>query len=73
MTGNLTNATLSAMNVIFGRPPSTPTDIARLKASLRLLIGFFSGCVLAAIAVAYFGDSAWALPVVLAAIAMLLR
>src|SRR5262249_11985065 len=73
MTGNLTNATLSAMNVLFGRPPATPTDIARLKASLRLLIGFFGGCILSATAVAYFGDSAWSLPVVLAAIAMLVR
>jgi uncharacterized membrane protein YoaK (UPF0700 family) len=73
MTGNLTNATLSAMNVIFRSEISTPTDIARLKASLRLLIGFFGGCILAAAAVSSFGDSAWSFPVVLAGIATVLR
>jgi uncharacterized membrane protein YoaK (UPF0700 family) len=73
MTGNLTNATLSAMNLILRNQVSPPTDVARLKASLRLLIGFFGGCLVAAIAVAYLGDSAWSFPVALAGIATVLR
>src|SRR5262249_19486606 len=73
MTGNLTNATLSAMNLIFRSQVSAPVDVARLTASLRLLAGFFGGCILAATAVSYFGDSAWSFPVVLAGIATVLR
>jgi uncharacterized membrane protein YoaK (UPF0700 family) len=73
MTGNLTNATLSAMNVIFPSQAATPTDMARLKASVRLLVGFFGGCVLAATAVAYCGDWAWIFPATLAAIATRLQ
>jgi uncharacterized membrane protein YoaK (UPF0700 family) len=69
MTGNLTNAVLSALNSMSPGQPSTATDIARLRASLLLLIGFFGGCVVAAIAVTYVGDWAWVFPVALAAVA----
>jgi len=66
MTGNLTNVVLSTLNTISRSQLSVVSDIARLKASLQLLIGFFGGCVVAATAVSYVGDWAWAFPVALA-------
>src|SRR5262249_41289858 len=53
MTGNLTNLVLGSLNRISRRQPSTTSDVARLTSSLHLLIGFFGGCVAAAVAVAY--------------------
>ena len=73
MAGNLTNATLAAMNVMWPNQASAPNNVARLDASLRLAIGFFGGCVLAATAVAYGGDWAWSFPVALAGVAALMR
>jgi len=73
MTGNLTNAVLLLVNAISGNEPPTPTDISRLKATLRLVIGFLGGCVVAALAVAYVGDWAWSFPVVLAGVATAMR
>jgi uncharacterized membrane protein YoaK (UPF0700 family) len=72
MTGNLTNATLAVLNVL-SQQTSEPADLVQLGASLRLLIGFFGGCVVAAAAVAYFGDWAWTLPVALAGVAAIAR
>jgi uncharacterized membrane protein YoaK (UPF0700 family) len=72
MTGNLTNATLLAANAL-SRRLSSPNDLARLKATLSLLIGFLCGCVVAAIAVASVGDWAWSFPVVLAGLAAAMR
>jgi uncharacterized membrane protein YoaK (UPF0700 family) len=72
MTGNLTNAVLSGLNSMSRQQPPAASDIARLKASLLLLIGFFGGCVIAATAVTYLGEWAWAFPVVLAGIAVVL-
>ena len=66
MTGNLTNVVLSALNTISRSQLSTASDIARLEASLQLLVGFFGGCVAAATAVSYVGDWAWAFPGALA-------
>jgi uncharacterized membrane protein YoaK (UPF0700 family) len=45
----------------------------RLRGSLHLLIGFFGGCVVAAVAVSLLGDWAWAFPVALAGVAVALR
>lgn len=70
MTGNLTNAVLSSLNAISRRQASTERDVARLESSLHLLVGFFGGCVAAAIAVTYAGDWAWAFPVALAGVAV---
>src|SRR5262249_17884874 len=70
MTGNLTNAVLSSLNTISPSQLSTVSDIARLKSSLYLLLGFFGGCVAAAIAVTHVGDWAWSFPVVLAGAAV---
>jgi uncharacterized membrane protein YoaK (UPF0700 family) len=70
MTGNLTNAVLSALNTISPDKPSKASDLARLKDSVHLVIGFFAGCVAAAVAVTYLADWAWSLPTVLAGIAV---
>ena len=73
MTGNLTNAVLSLMDVLSRTQPLTTGDTARLRGSLHLLIGFFGGCFVAAAAVSLLGDWAWALPVALAGVAVALR
>ena len=70
MTGNLTNATLSLVDKLSTKFPMLPDDNDRLKQSLRLLIGFFLGCVVAAAAIPLLGDWAWSLPVLLAAVAV---
>jgi uncharacterized membrane protein YoaK (UPF0700 family) len=73
MTGNLTNTVLSLMDTWSTRRLLAGDNAARLKKSLRLLFGFFGGCVVAAAAVSFWGDWAWTLPVALAAIATALR
>jgi len=73
MTGNLTNSVLASMDLLFGGG-SRVGDVSRqrLRRSVWLLGGFLSGCVIASVAVSLFGDWAWALPVALAAAALLL-
>src|SRR5215467_5314562 len=73
MTGNLTNAVLSLMELTSPRRPLMPVDRERLKSSLRLLIGFLVGCVVAAAAISVLRDWAWSIPTVLAALAIVLR
>jgi uncharacterized membrane protein YoaK (UPF0700 family) len=73
MTGNLTNAVLSLLNTVSQPQSEAPSDTARLRTSLDLLVGFFGGCVLAGAAVIYLGDWAWAFPATLAAVATALR
>jgi uncharacterized membrane protein YoaK (UPF0700 family) len=73
MTGNLTNTVLSLLDRQSRTPPLMTGNTERLRGSLRLLIGFFGGCVVAAAAVSYLGDLAWSFPVVLAAVAVVLR
>ena len=70
MTGNLTNAVLSLMEVVRKRHSLTGIELTRLKSSLRLLVGFLVGCLVAAAAVSVMADWAWALPVALAALAI---
>jgi hypothetical protein len=48
-------------------------DRGRLKRSLRLLIGFLVGCLVAAVAISMLGDWAWSIPTVLAAVAIAVR
>jgi uncharacterized membrane protein YoaK (UPF0700 family) len=72
MTGNLTNAVLALLDTSSRTQPLMTNDSTRLKSALRLLIGFFFGCVTAAAAVMYFGDWAWSLPALLAAVAVAL-
>jgi uncharacterized membrane protein YoaK (UPF0700 family) len=73
MTGNLTNAVLSLMEIASRRRSLAAADTERLKRSLRLLVGFLIGCLVAAAAVSYAAEWAWSLPVALAAIAIVWR
>jgi uncharacterized membrane protein YoaK (UPF0700 family) len=73
MTGNLTNAVLSLMEMLSPQQPLMPVDRGRLKSSLRLLIGFLAGCIVAAAAISVLGDWAWSIPTVLAAFAIAVR
>jgi uncharacterized membrane protein YoaK (UPF0700 family) len=70
MTGNLTNTVLSLMDLLSKARPLLPVDAGRLKRSLHLLVGFLLGCVVAAAAVSALRDWTWALPVVLAGVAL---
>ena len=74
MTGNLTNAVLSLMDMFaVGRPMMT-ADAGRLKGSLHLLLGFLAGCFLAAAAISLLGGEwAWSFPVALAGVALAIR
>jgi uncharacterized membrane protein YoaK (UPF0700 family) len=69
MTGNLTNAVLSSMDLLSGRP-LLPDDARRLKRALQLLAGFLVGCVVAAAALSVLGDWAWSLPLVVSGVAL---
>jgi uncharacterized membrane protein YoaK (UPF0700 family) len=73
MTGNLTNTVLSLMDMLSRTQPLMTGATERLRGSLHLLIGFFGGCVVAAVAVSVLGDWAWAFPVALAGVAVALR
>ena len=73
MTGNLTNAVLSLMELLSPRQPLMPVDRGRLKSSLRLLVGFLAGCLMAAVGVSFMGDWAWSIPTLLAAFAIAVR
>jgi uncharacterized membrane protein YoaK (UPF0700 family) len=70
MTGNLTNAVLSLLDTLAGSHPLTEGANERLKKTLKLLVGFFAGCVAGAAAVSLLGNWAWSLPVVLAGAAV---
>ncbi len=71
MTGNLTNAVLALVDSS-SQTAQTESDSQRQKGTLRLLIGFFVGCVVAAAAEMYLGDWAWSLPAAVAAMAVAL-
>jgi uncharacterized membrane protein YoaK (UPF0700 family) len=73
MTGNLTNTVLSAMDRLTSGQPLIAGDSERLRSSLRLLIGFLGGCVVASVAVSLLGDWAWAFPVAMAGGAVAFR
>ena len=55
------------------RRPLKAPDAERLKRSLRLLVGFLAGCLIAAAAVTFLADWAWSLPVALAALTLVVR
>jgi uncharacterized membrane protein YoaK (UPF0700 family) len=73
MTGNLTNAVLSLMDMFAAGRSLMTEDAGRLKRSLLLLGGFLAGCLVAAGAVSLMDDWAWSLPAMLAAFAVLMR
>lgn len=70
MTGNLTNTVLAVVDVGSRTGPSALKNSGRITGPLRLLAGFFLGCVLATVAIMYLGDWAWSLPAALAAVAV---
>jgi len=67
MTGNLTNTVLSLLDLSSKGRPLLADDRDRLKRSVRLLLGFLLGCIIAAAAVPLLADWAWAFPAALAA------
>jgi uncharacterized membrane protein YoaK (UPF0700 family) len=73
MTGNLTNTVLSLMELLSPQQPLLPADRGRLKGSLRLLVGFLAGCLIAAVGVSFMGDWTWLIPTLLAAFAIAVR
>jgi uncharacterized membrane protein YoaK (UPF0700 family) len=73
MTGNLTNTVLALLDTLWRAQPLTDGADERLTRTLKVLVGFFAGCVAGAAAVSLLGDWAWSLPVVLAAAAVALR
>jgi uncharacterized membrane protein YoaK (UPF0700 family) len=73
MTGNLTNVVLSLMDLLSPQQPLMAVDRARLKSSLRLLVGFLVGCFVAAAAIPILGDWVWLIPTALAAVSIALR
>jgi uncharacterized membrane protein YoaK (UPF0700 family) len=72
MTGNLTNAVLSLMDAQFDAGSRADEAAEQLRGTLRLLIGFLVGCILAGIAVRQWMDWAWVFPCGLAALAAVL-
>jgi uncharacterized membrane protein YoaK (UPF0700 family) len=70
MTGNLTNTVLSLLDTLARSHPLTDGADDRVKKTLKLLLGFFAGCVAGAAAVSLLRDWAWSLPVVFAAAAV---
>lgn len=70
MTGNLTKTTLALLDTLSGSMPVKMEAQTQLKKTLQLVIGFFAGCLIGAAGVSWLGDWAWALPVLLAGIAV---
>jgi len=73
MTGNVTDAVLALLDTMTARGPSTRVTSDRLKHSIQVLAGFVGGCVIAGFAVAWLNHGAWALPIALAAAALLVH
>jgi uncharacterized membrane protein YoaK (UPF0700 family) len=73
MTGNLTNAVLSLMQAFKNRGALNDANADHLRQSLRLLVGFLAGCLVAAVAVGFLNDWAWFLPAALAALAIAIK
>jgi uncharacterized membrane protein YoaK (UPF0700 family) len=74
MTGNVTNAILALLDALSsGKPLREVAAERRFLRSLILLVAFLGGCVSAAVAVYFWADWAWLLPVALAAAAVVLR
>jgi uncharacterized membrane protein YoaK (UPF0700 family) len=73
MTGNLTNAALWLLDTMSRSQPLTEDANERLKKTLKLVVGFFAGCIAGAAAVSWLGDWAWLPAVILAGAAVVLR
>jgi uncharacterized membrane protein YoaK (UPF0700 family) len=66
MTGNLTNAVLMLLDTLSSSKPLMAVSPDRLKKTLRLLAGFFGGCLAGAAGFSWMENWAWRLPVLLA-------
>lgn len=67
MTGNLSTSVLAVLDLM-ARKPLVKDARERLRKQFSLLLGFFGGCIAGAAAVLWWGDWAWSLPVLLAAL-----
>lgn len=72
-TAAMTDAALSFLDTLSRRRPLTENADARLKRTLKVVVGFFAGCIAGAVGVSWLGEWAWSLPVVLAGAAVVLR
>jgi uncharacterized membrane protein YoaK (UPF0700 family) len=72
MTGNLTTSVLSLLEVVTGGTPLLEDPVKQLKKNLWVVGGFFVGCLAGAAADVWFGKWAWALPVVFAAMTVMI-
>jgi hypothetical protein len=61
------------MDLLSPNRPLMTVDQERLRRSVKLLVGFLLGCIVAAAAISMFGDWAWSLPTILAAAAIAVR
>ena len=73
MTGNLTNAVLSLLDTLSPSAPLMLGPKERLEKTLQLVVGFCLGCIIGAAAVLWKGNWSWALPTLLAAVALVLK
>ena len=73
MTGNVTSTILGLLDTLSRARPLAEGSDERLTGTVKVLVGFFAGCVAGAAAVSFLGDWAWSLPVVLAAASLALR
>lgn len=72
MTGNLTRTVLSLLDTESRTEPVMQNARKQPLDTLKLIIGFFAGCLAGAAAVSWLRDWSWLLPVVLAASAIAL-
>lgn len=70
MTGNITKTVLSLLDTLSGTEPLMRDAREEGKETLKLVVGFFAGCLAGAAAVLWLEDWAWLLPVLLAGVAV---
>jgi uncharacterized membrane protein YoaK (UPF0700 family) len=70
MTGNVTNAVLSFLDMIHRGTPLLQPDVERFRKATSLVVGFCAGCVAGALGAFLLKDWSWTLPVGLAAAAV---
>ena len=73
MTGNLTRTVLSLLDTESRTEPVMQNARKQLHDTLKLVAGFFAGCLAGAAAVSWLGEWAWSLPVALAGAAIALK
>ena len=72
MTGNLTKTVLLLLDTLDRKEPLIQNAREKLKNTLELVGGFFTGCLVGAAALLWLGDWAWFFPVALAGAAVAL-